>query len=109
MKRVTMSTLYAGPGRTVAAGQTAEFDDAEAGALVNGGYGVYADAAPAAAAPDPDGSEDEAKPVTRMTVDELRAYAAEHGIDLGDAVRKAGLLAAIEAAVTARQNADDGD
>lgn len=33
-----------------------------------------------------------------LTVPQLRAYAADHHIDLGDAVRKAELLAAIRAA-----------
>ena len=37
-------------------------------------------------------------PVARMTVDELREYAAEHDIDLGDATRKDDILAAIAAA-----------
>ena len=37
-------------------------------------------------------------PVARMTVGELREYAAEHDIDLGDATRKDDILAAIAAA-----------
>lgn len=38
------------------------------------------------------------KPVNKMTVDELKAYAAEKGIALPDDGLKADLLAAIEAA-----------
>ena len=37
-------------------------------------------------------------PVARMTVGELREYAAEHDIDMGDATRKDDILAAIAAA-----------
>ena len=37
-------------------------------------------------------------PVAKMTVGELREYAAEHDIDLGDATRKDDILAAIAAA-----------
>ena len=39
-----------------------------------------------------------AKPVGEMTVDELKAYAAEHGIDLTGASKKDDILAAIQAA-----------
>lgn len=34
-----------------------------------------------------------------MTVDELKAFAAENGIDLGDATKKADIRAAIELAI----------
>lgn len=37
-----------------------------------------------------------AKPVSEMTLEELRSYAATHGIDLGDAKNKSDVLAAIE-------------
>ena len=48
-----------------------------------------------------DGQPDDgqpAKPVGEMTVDELKAHAAENGIDLGDARTKADIMAAIQAA-----------
>ena len=90
MRRVTMKTLYAGPTRSVAAGVTAEFEDAEAAALVAGGYGVYE----GDTRPKPD-AEVEDKPLEKQTVEQLKAYAAEHGIDLGDATKKADVLAAI--------------
>ncbi len=38
------------------------------------------------------------KPIGKMTVDELKAYAAEKGIELPEDGKKADLLAAIEAA-----------
>jgi len=38
------------------------------------------------------------KPLEKHTVDELKAYAAEREIDLGDAGKKADILAAIAAA-----------
>ena len=40
----------------------------------------------------------EAEPLGSMTVDELKAYAAEHGIDLTGASKKDDILAAIQAA-----------
>jgi hypothetical protein len=45
----------------------------------------------------------ESKPVEKMTVEELRDYAAEHDVDLGDATDQREILAAIEAA----QDADE--
>ncbi|MFB7171090.1 hypothetical protein ACFCYM_09745 [Streptomyces sp. NPDC056254] len=102
MRRVTMHALYAGPERAVAAGQTAEFADEEAARLVGGGFGVYADEArrkePADQAAD--------KPVEKMTVAELQAYATARGIDLGDAKTKAEVLAVVVAAVEAAREAE---
>ncbi|WP_405710087.1 hypothetical protein OG264_16070 [Streptomyces xanthophaeus] len=107
MRRVTMHTLYAGPERSVAAGQSAEFADEEAARLVRGGFGVYADEPARAAAADTGD-----KPIERMTVPELRAYAAAEGIDLGDAKSKAEVqavvAAALEAAREAGQQTEDG-
>ena len=42
--------------------------------------------------------EADAKPLDEMKVDELKAYAAEHNIDLGDAVKKADILKVIQEA-----------
>lgn len=42
--------------------------------------------------------EADAKPVEKMTVDELKAYAAEHNIDLGDAKNKADILKIVQEA-----------
>lgn len=39
-------------------------------------------------------------PLKKMTVDELKEYAATNGIDLGEATKKADILAAIQAAET---------
>jgi len=41
------------------------------------------------------------KPLEKQTAAELKAYAAEHDIDLGDATKKADVLAAIQAAIAA--------
>lgn len=38
------------------------------------------------------------KPVSKMNLDELKAYAAEHNIDLGDAEKKADILKVIQEA-----------
>lgn len=40
--RITMKTLYATPDKSVAPGQTADFDDDEATKLIEGGYAVRA-------------------------------------------------------------------
>lgn len=40
--------------------------------------------------------EADAKPLDKMKVDELKAYAAEHKIDLGDATNKADILKTIQ-------------
>lgn len=44
--------------------------------------------------------DDEPKPLEKRTAAELKAHADEHGIDLGDATKKADILAAILAAPT---------
>lgn len=48
----------------------------------------------------PDQVEVQADPLKKMTVDELKEYAATNGIDLGEATKKADILAAIQAAET---------
>jgi predicted NUDIX family NTP pyrophosphohydrolase len=50
---------------------------------------------------DPESTEPEGpKPVEKMTVPELKQYAEEKQIDLGDATKKDEILAAIQAAET---------
>ncbi|PSK96694.1 hypothetical protein CLV30_12576 [Haloactinopolyspora alba] len=51
------------------------------------------------------------KPLDKLKVPELRAYAADQGIDLGDASKKADILAAIEAATedSGANDAEDED
>lgn len=49
---------------------------------------------------EPDQVEVQADPLKKMTVDELKEYAATNGIDLGEATKKADILAAIQAAET---------
>ncbi|MFJ2002175.1 hypothetical protein [Streptomyces chartreusis] len=92
MRRVTLKTLYASPTRSVPAGSTAEFEEAEAEALVAAGYGVYE----GDTRPMPQAQED--RPSEKWTVDRLKSWAAEQEIDLGAATKKADILAAIEAA-----------
>lgn len=43
-------------------------------------------------------TNDEAEPISKMTVEELKVYADEHGIDLGEATKKKDILAAIQEA-----------
>lgn len=49
---------------------------------------------------EPDQVEVQADPLKKMTVDELKEYAATNGIDLGKATKTADILAAIQAAET---------
>lgn len=42
--------------------------------------------------------EADAKPLDELKVDELKAYAAEHNIDLGDSTKKADILKIIQEA-----------
>lgn len=46
----------------------------------------------------------EAPELAKMTVEQLKAFAAANAIDLGDAVKKADILSAIELAVEAEAN-----
>ena len=46
-----------------------------------------------------EGSVDDAPSLTKMTVDELKAFAEANEIDLGDATKKADILSAIELAL----------
>ena len=50
--------------------------------------------------PEPDGQEEpmQAKPLEEMTVAELKAHAAENGIDLNGATKKADIIEVIKAA-----------
>jgi hypothetical protein len=65
-----------------------------ASGLVRGGYAKYVE----------DQDEASGTPDATWKVAELKAYADEHGVDLGDATKKADILTAIEAAAE-----DDGD
>lgn len=56
----------------------------------------------------PQGPESEG-PSKSWKVDQLKAYAEEHGIDLGGATKKDDLLSAIEAAAAASAEDEDGD
>lgn len=46
------------------------------------------------------------KPLDEMTVAELKEYADQHGIDLGEAKKKAEILVAIQAAVSGGDPSD---
>lgn len=53
--------------------------------------------------------EPEDKPVDKMKVDELKAYAETHQIDLGDASKKDDILAVIQAHLEQQASNPDGD
>ncbi len=67
------------------------------------GYGVGT-----SEAKDPAGNPDPADNLADLTVAQLRKYAKDKGIDLGDAEKKADILAAVERAVSP-PNVDDTD
>lgn len=46
-------------------------------------------------------------PFPKMTVPELKAWAKENGIDLGDATKKADIIAVLEAACEVKQDGGD--
>lgn len=60
------------------------------------------------AAGSPAPAEQEPVDISKLKVDELKAYAEEHDIDLGDAKKKADILTVIEAAASSEED-DDAD
>lgn len=87
--RVTGAFIRDAHGIPVTQNAIGEFDDDKAKSYVARGLAVYVEATD-----EPDGG----KPLDQLKVDELRAYAAERGIALGDATKKADIIAAITAA-----------
>lgn len=115
--RITMKTLSAHPDGTLENGRTYEVPGQvnvqRAKELLAGGYAVradedLADAEPAAAPVSADGSTD-GKPLERRNVAELRQFAGEHDIDLGDAVKKAELLDRITTELARRETENDDE
>ncbi|MEV6544399.1 hypothetical protein [Streptomyces sp. NPDC051665] len=111
--RITMKTLSAHPDGTLENGQTYEVpqqcSEERAVELLDGGYAVPADEDLAAADPgtraEPDSNSD--KPLEKRTVDQLKAYAAEQEIDLGDASKKAEILDTITTELARREAEKD--
>jgi hypothetical protein len=60
------------------------------------------------AAGSPAPAEQEPVDISKLKVDELKAYAGDHGIDLGDATKKDDIRAVIEAATSSEED-DDAD
>ncbi|GGN47803.1 hypothetical protein GCM10011578_101590 [Streptomyces fuscichromogenes] len=112
--RITMKTLSAHPDGTLEIGKTYEVPgqcgEERAAELLDGGYAVLAEEDLSADDPGPaEAADPEAdKPLEKRTVDQLKAYAAEHGIDLGDAGKKAEILDRITTEL-ARREAESGD
>lgn len=113
--RVEFTRPVASPGLSAYAGQILDLDEDEALKRIEAGHCTAVDqpkpslrerflgrsgktrpgAAPAA--------EPDAKPLDKMTVEQLRAYADEHDISLPEDGKKADLLAAIQAELTERE------
>ncbi|WP_406262562.1 hypothetical protein OIA45_39740 [Streptomyces chartreusis] len=106
---ITMKTLAAGPAGTFEEGRTYRVGDQVprelAEQLLTGGYAVSGESeTPPPAPADPEAD----KPLEKYTVEQLKAFAAEHKIDLGDAAKKAELLDAITTELARREaEADD--
>ncbi|MFJ4687060.1 hypothetical protein [Streptomyces sp. NPDC088789] len=106
MDTITMRTLAAGPDGTYEAGRTytvgRHIPAEQADAFVRGGYAVPGDRETATAA-DPGTAEADEIPTERWKLDQLRQYAAGHGIELGDATKKAEILDRILAELARRE------
>lgn len=95
--RVRMLRSMANPAGNADAGAVIDLPDEEAEQRIAAGHCTAVDEPRRRlrrTKTEPDGP----KPIDKMTVDELKTYAAEHGIDLGDATKKNDILAKIEAA-----------
>lgn len=88
-----MSTTLTHPGK----GRQVTVPDAIAESYISQGW--VAPGSPALAEPD-------SAPSKSWKVDELKAYAEENAIDLGDATKKADILTAIEAAASDEEDED---
>ena len=84
------------------AGQVVDLPTAEAVELVQGApkeFAILEEAAQVIAAPPAEAVEEgETADLLSMTVDQLKAYAADNGIALGKTTKKAEIIALIEAA-----------
>lgn len=88
-----MSITLTHPGK----GRQVTVPDAVAESYVSQGWVVPGSPAPA---------EPDSAPSKSWKVDELKAYADEHSIDLGDATKKADILSVIEAGGSSEEDAD---
>ncbi|MGW0545312.1 hypothetical protein ACWD0D_34205 [Streptomyces griseoincarnatus] len=114
---IEMQRLMANPEHgTVQPGQIIDLSAAEARRRIAAGdckpaNGSAAEqprraAGPAEQEPDTGGAQDEQVPVEKMTVDQLKTYAAAEEIDLGDATRKDDIRVLVLAELERRRDAD---
>ncbi|MEU6952075.1 hypothetical protein [Streptomyces sp. NPDC045714] len=111
--RVQMLRLMANPEHgTVQAGQEIDLPAAEARKRIAAGDCKPLETeSPRRTAPAPPADpgapgQGEEVPVEKMTVDQLKTYAAEQDIDLGDATRKEDIRAVVLAEIERRRDAD---
>ncbi|WP_067198918.1 hypothetical protein [Microbacterium sp. XT11] len=88
-----MSITLKHPGK----GRQVTVPDNVADSYISQGWVVPGSPAPA---------EQETVDISKLKVDELKAYAEEHGIDLGDAKKKADILTVIETATSSEEDAN---
>lgn len=88
-----MSITLKHPGK----GRTVTVPDNVAESYISQGWVVPGSPAPA---------EPDSAPSNSWKVAELKAYAKEHGVDLGDATKKADILTAIDAAASSEEDED---
>lgn len=111
MTRVRFEHPMASPTRSARAGQVLDLPPEEAARRVEARQCVYTDDAPSipdetAEAAKPAGPEAD-KPLEKRTVDQLKVFAAEQEIDLGDASKKAEILDRITTELARREAEND--
>lgn len=95
--RVLMKSYMTGPNFEYRPGDIAEFDDAEGARVISVGGAVESTAEDLAEFE----SRQEKVNLDAMTVSQLKELAAERKVDLGDATKKADIIAALELAAEA--------
>lgn len=109
--RVQFTRPVASPGLSATAGQILDLPDEDALKRIEAGHATAVDQPKTSlrerflgrsgkTGPD---TEPDAKPLDKLTVEQLKAYADEHDISLPEAGKKADLVAAIEAELTERE------
>lgn len=112
--RVEFTRPVASPGLSAYAGQILDLPDEDALQRIEAGHCTAVDQPKQSlrekflgrrgkSRPDAAPTEPDARPLDKMTVEQLKAYADEHDISLPEVGKKADLVAAIEAELTERE------
>lgn len=113
MTRVRFNTPLASPTRSARAGQIVDLPAEEAEQRVKARQCVYVDTPPVPGgttegdSPEPDAPQDDVV-LEKLTVEQLKAYAAEQEISLDGAGKKAEILDRITTVLAEREADEDG-